>query len=154
VKSDDILGPIKTQFGYHVIKFDARRASLKDRLDELATSLAAAGVDFTEAATTATNTIEELTFASPGYVPKYTVNPELGAVVWGLKAGGTSAVVESSNTYLIVHVDGVEMRELTADQIAGIKGSGFSIWLDLYRSAARVAIDGAVVQEAGASPIP
>uniref|UniRef100_UPI00404A5A91 peptidylprolyl isomerase n=2 Tax=Candidatus Limnocylindrus sp. TaxID=2802978 RepID=UPI00404A5A91 len=154
VKSGDILGPIKTQFGYHVIKFDARRTSLKDRLDELATSLAATGVDFTEAATTATNTIEELTFASPGYVPKYTVNPELGAVVWGLKAGGTSAVVESSNTYLIVHVDGVEMRELTDDQIAGIKGSGFSIWLDLYRSAARVAIDGAVVQEAGASPTP
>jgi parvulin-like peptidyl-prolyl isomerase len=154
VKSDDILGPIKTQFGYHVIKFDARRASLKDRLDELAISLAATGVDFKEAAATATNTIEELTFASPGYVPKYTVNPELGAVVWGLKAGGTSAVVESSNTYLIVHVDGVEMRELTDDQIAGIKGSGFSIWLDLYRSAARVAIDGAVVQEAGASPIP
>lgn len=154
VKSDDILGPIKTQFGYHVIKFDARRASLKDRLDELATSLAAPGVDFKEVATTATNTIEELTFASPGYVPKYTVNPELGKVVWGLKAGGTSAVVESSNTYLIVHVDGVETRELTADQITGIKASGFSIWLDLYRSAARVAIDGAVVQEAGASPIP
>jgi len=154
VKSDDILGPIKTQFGYHVIKFDARRASLKDRLDELATSLAVAGVDFKEAAATATNTIEELTFASPGFVPKYTVNPDLGAVVWGLKAGGTSAVVESSNTYLIVHVDGVEMRELTADQIDGITASGFSIWLDLYRSAARVAIDGAVVQEAGASPTP
>jgi len=154
VKSDDILGPIKTQFGYHVIKFDARRASLKDRLDELATSLAAPGVDFKEVATTATNTIEELTFASPGYVPKYTVNSELGKVVWGLKSGGTSAVVESSNTYLIVHVDGVETRELTADQITGIKASGFSIWLDLYRSAARVAIDGAVVQEAGASPIP
>jgi parvulin-like peptidyl-prolyl isomerase len=154
VKSDDILGPIKTEFGYHVIQFDARRPSLKDRLDELATSLAVAGVDFKEAAATATNTIEELTFASPGYVPKYTVNPELGSVVWGLKAGGTSAVVESSNTYLIVHVDGIETRELTAEQVKGIKGSGFSIWLDLYRSAARVAIDGAVVQEAGASPTP
>lgn len=154
VQRNDILGPIKTQFGYHVIKFDARRPSLKDRLDELAKALAADGVDFEEAATTATNSIEELTFASPGYVPKYTVNPELGAVVWGLKAGGTSAVVESSNTYLIVHVEGVETRELTADQITGIEASGFSIWLDLYRSAARVAIDGSVVQEAGASPTP
>jgi parvulin-like peptidyl-prolyl isomerase len=154
VKRDDILGPIKTQFGYHVIQFDARRPSLKDRLDELATSLSVAGVDFAEAAKTATDTIEDLSFASPGYVPRYTVNPELGAVVWGLKAGGTSAVIESSDTYLIVHVDGVEMRELTDDQIAGIKGSGFSIWLELYRSAARVAIDGAVVQEAGASPTP
>lgn len=154
VKKDDILGPIKTQFGYHVIKFDSRRASLKDRLDALAKELGAVGVDFKEAAATATNTIEELTFASPGFVPKYTVNPELGGVVWGLKAGGTSAVVESSNTYLIVHVDGVETRELTADQVKGITASGFSIWLDLYRSAARVAIDGAVVQEAGASPTP
>lgn len=154
VKKNDILGPIKTQFGYHVIKFDSRRASLKDRLDALAKELGAVGVDFKEAAAAATNTIEELTFASPGFVPKYTVNPELGGVVWGLKAGGTSAVVESSNTYLIVHVDGVETRELTADQVKGITASGFSIWLDLYRSAARVAIDGAVVQEAGASPTP
>ena len=154
VEHNDILGPIKTQFGYHVIQFDARRPSLKDRLDELATALAVDGVDFTEAATAATNTIEELTFASPGYVPKYTVNPELGAVVWGLKAGGTSAVVESSKTYLIVHVDGIETRALTETQITNIKAGGFSIWLDLYRSAARVAIDGAVVQEAGASPTP
>jgi parvulin-like peptidyl-prolyl isomerase len=154
VQHNDLLGPIKTQFGYHVIKFDARRPSLKDRLDELAKALAADGVDFTEAATTATNTIEELNFASPGFVPRYTVNPELGTVVWGLKAGGTSAVVESSKTYLIVHVNGIETRELTPEQITGITASGFSIWLDRYRSAARVAIDGAVVQEAGASPTP
>ena len=87
-------------------------------------------------------------------MPKYTVNPELGTVVWGLKKGGTSAVVESSKTYLIVHVDGIETRALTATQITGIKAGGFSIWLDLYRTAARVAVDGAVVQEAGASPIP
>jgi multidrug efflux pump len=60
----------------------------------------------------------------------------------------------SSNTYLIVHVDGIETRELTAVQVSQVKGSGFSVWLDLYRSAARVAIDGAVVQEAGASPTP
>ena len=154
VKHNDILGPIKTQFGYHVIKFDERRPSLKDRLDELATALAVDGVDFAEAATAATNTIEELSFASPGFVPKYTVNPELGGIVWGLKPGGTSAVVESSNTYLIVHVDGVETRDLTPDQITGIKASGFSIWLDLYRTAARVAIDGSVVQVGGASPTP
>jgi parvulin-like peptidyl-prolyl isomerase len=154
VKHNDILGPIKTQFGYHVIKFDARRPSLKDRLDELAKSLAVDGVNFQEAATTATHSIAELTYASPGFVPKYTVNPELGSVVWGLKKGGTSAVVESSKTYLIVHVDGIETRALTATQITGIKAGGFSIWLDLYRTAARVAVDGAVVQEAGASPIP
>ena len=45
-------------------------------------------------------------------------------------------------------------NKLTADQITGIESSGFSIWLDLYRSAARIAIDGSVVQEAGASPTP
>jgi parvulin-like peptidyl-prolyl isomerase len=154
VKHNDILGPIKTQFGYHVIKFDARRPSLKDRLDELATALAVDGVDFAQAATAATHTIGGLNFASPGFVPKYTVNPNLGSVVWGLKAGGTSAVVESSKTYLIVHVDGIETRALTETQISKIKAGGFSIWLDLYRTAARVAIDGAVVQEAGASPTP
>jgi parvulin-like peptidyl-prolyl isomerase len=154
VQHNDILGPIKTQFGYHVIKFDARRPSLKDRLDELAKTLAVDGVDFKKAATTATTTIGELTYASPLFVAKYTLNPDLGGVVWGLKSNGTSAVVESSKTYLIVHVGGIETRALTADQVKQITANGFSIWLDRYRTAARVAVDGNVVQEAGASPTP
>jgi parvulin-like peptidyl-prolyl isomerase len=154
VKQNDLLGPIKTQFGYHIIKFDARRPSLKGQLDALAKSLGEAGVNFAKAATAATDAIPELSFASPGFVPRYTVNPELGKVVWALKAGGTSTVVESSKNYLIVHVGAIETRPLTEAQLAGIKASGFTIWLDLYRSAARIAIDGAVVQEAGASPTP
>jgi parvulin-like peptidyl-prolyl isomerase len=154
VKQNDLLGPIKTQFGFHIIKFDARRPSLKGQLDALAKSLGEAGVNFAKAATAATDAIPELSFASPGFVPRYTVNPELGKVVWALKAGGTSTVVESSKNYLIVHVGAIETRPLTEAQLAGIKASGFTIWLDLYRSAARIAIDGAVVQEAGASPTP
>lgn len=154
VKQNDLLGPIKTQFGYHIIKFDARQPSLKGRLDALAKSLGADGVNFAKAATAATDTIPELSFASPGFVPRYTVNPELGKVIWALQAGGTSAVVESSKNYLIVHVGAIETRALTEAQLAGIKAGGFAIWLDLYRSAARIAIDGAVVQEAGASPTP
>ena len=154
VKQNDLLGPIKTQFGFHIIKFDARRPSLKGQLDALAKSLGEAGVNFAKAATAATDAIPELSFASPGFVPRYIVNPELGKVVWALKAGGTSTVVESSKNYLIVHVGAIETRPLTEAQLAGIKASGFTIWLDLYRSAARIAIDGAVVQEAGASPTP
>jgi len=155
VKHDDVLGPIKTQFGYHVIKFDARRAPLKDRLDALATELAADGVDFEKAAGAADRASEDdITYYGKRFIARYTTPSDFGALVWGMKEGGTSAVVKSSNSYLIVHVWRVETRALTADQVSLITSNGFSTWLDLYRTAARVAIDGSVVQEAGASPTP
>ncbi|MEI6849040.1 MAG: peptidylprolyl isomerase [bacterium] len=155
VKHDDILGPIKTQFGYHVIKFDARRAPLKDRLDALATELAADGVDFEKAAGAADRASEDdITYYGKRFIARYTTPSDFGALVWGMKEGGTSEVVKSSNSYLIVHVWRVETRELAEDQVKLITANGFSTWLDLYRTAARVAIDGSVVQEAGASPTP
>jgi hypothetical protein len=43
---------------------------------------------------------------------------------------------------------------LTDAQRSAVEFNGFGLWLDLYRAAAAISIDGSSVQEAGESPQP
>ncbi|MFN9955134.1 MAG: peptidylprolyl isomerase, partial [bacterium] len=92
LKQGDLLGPVKTQFGYHVIQFEERRAGIMLRLEQLATDLAAAGADFDAVAADAEKEIDGLTVDRPGFVVRYAINPQLSAMVWKLGDGEVSGV--------------------------------------------------------------
>ena len=150
----DLLGPIKTQFGYHVIQFEARRAGVLLRLEQLAVELAAAGADFDVAAEAAAKEIDGLTVDRPGFVVQYAINPDLSAIVWGLGDGEVSSVKTLGEQLAIIRVNAIENKPYTGVQRMSVEASGFLIWLDGYRSSARIAIDGAVVQDPDATPAP
>ena len=150
----DLLGPIKTQFGYHVIQFEARRAGVLLRLEQLAVELAAAGADFDVAAEAAAKEIDGLTVDRPGFVVQYAINPGLSAIVWGLGDGEVSSVKTLGEQLAIIRVNAIENKPYTEVQRTSVEASGFLIWLDGYRSSARIAIDGAVVQDPDATPAP
>ena len=150
----DLLGPIKTQFGYHVIQFEARRAGVLLRLEQLAVELAAAGADFDVAAEAAAKEIDGLTVDRPGFVVQYAINPDLSAIVWGLGDGEVSSVKTLGEQLAIIRVNAIENKPYTEVQRTSVEASGFLIWLDGYRSSARIAIDGAVVQDLDATPAP
>jgi hypothetical protein len=150
----DLLGPIKTQFGYHVIQFEARRAGVLLRLEQLAVELAAAGADFDVAAEAAAKEIDGLTVDRPGFVVQYAINPDLSAIVWGLGDGEVSSVKTLGEQLAIIRVNAIENKPYTEVQRTSVEASGFLIWLDGYRSSARIAIDGAVVQDPDATPAP
>jgi len=154
LEQGDLLGPIKTQFGYHVIQFEARRAGVMLRLEQLSVELAAAGESFDETAQAAAKEIDGLTFDRPGYVVQYAINPELSKTVWGLGDGEVSGVVTLGEQLAIIRVNAIENRPYTAEQQTAVEASGFLIWLDGFRADARIAIDGVVVQEPDASPAP
>ena len=154
LQQGDLLGPIKTQFGYHVIQFEERRAGILLRLEQLATELAGAGVDFNAVAEAAAKEIEGLSVDQAGFVVRYAINPQLSTIVWGLTDGGVSGVETIGDQLVIIRVNAIENKPYTEVQRSTVEASGFSIWLDGYRSVAEIVIDGAVVQEAGESPAP
>ncbi len=154
LKQGDLLGPIKTQFGYHVIQFEARREGIALRLAQLATDLAAAGADFDAVASEAANEIDGLTVDRPGFVVRYAINPQLSAMVWKLGDGEVSGVESLGDQLAIIRVNAIENKPYTEEQRRTVEASGFDIWLDGFRSTAKITIDGAVVQEAGESPAP
>jgi parvulin-like peptidyl-prolyl isomerase len=154
LQQGELLGPIKTQFGYHVIQFEERREGVLLRLEQLASELAGAGESFSTVAEAAAEEIDGLTVDEAGFVVRYAINPQLSALVWGLGDGEVSGVENLGDQLAIIRVNAIENKPYTEQQRSTVTASGFLIWLDGYRNAAEISIDGAVVQEAGESPAP
>jgi parvulin-like peptidyl-prolyl isomerase len=90
----------------------------------------------------------------PGFVVRYAINPDLSKIVWGLGDGEVSSVVTLGEQLAIIRVNAIENRPFTEPQRTSVNVSGFLIWLDGYRGAAKISIDGNVVQEATETPAP
>ena len=150
----DLLGPIKTEFGYHVMQFEGRRDGMTLRMELLAQELASPSVDFDARAAEALKEFEGMTTDNLGFTSRYSLNAQIGSAAWALAAGEVSSVQTLNGQMVIFRVNAIEERALTEAQKATIKSSGFLIWLDTYRETAEIAIDGSVVQEAGGSPAP
>lgn len=150
----DLLGPIKTEFGYHVMQFEGRRDGMTLRMEILAQALAGASVDFDARAAEALKEFEGMTTDNLGFTSRYSLNAQIGSAAWLLAAGEVSSVQTLNSQMVIFKVNAIEERALTEEQKATIKTSGYLVWLDTYRQTAEIAIDGSVVQEAGGSPAP
>ena len=150
----DLLGPIKTEFGYHVMQFEGRRVGMALRMELLAQELAGASVDFDARAAKALKDFEGMTTDNLGFTSRYSLNAQIGSAAWLLAAGEVSGVQTLNGQMVIFKVNAIEERALTEEQKATIKTSGYLVWLDTYRQTAEIAIDGNVVQEAGGSPAP
>ena len=150
----DLLGPIKTEFGYHVMQFEGRRLGMTLRMEILAQELAGASVDFDARAAEALKEFEGMTTDNLGFTSRYSLNAQIGSAAWLLAAGEVSSVQTLNSQMVIFKINAIEERALTEEQKATIKTSGYLVWLDTYRQTAEIAIDGSVVQEAGGSPAP
>jgi len=150
----DLLGPIKTEFGYHVMQFEGRRLGMTLRMELLAQELAGATVDFDARAAEALKDFEGMTTDNLGFTSRYSLNAQIGSAAWLLAEGEVSGVQTLNGQMVIFKINVIEERPLTEEQKATIKTSGFLIWLDTYRETAKIAIDGSVVQEAGGSLAP
>jgi len=150
----DLLGPVKTEFGYHVMQFEGRREGMTLRMEILAQELAGASVDFDARAAEALKEFEGMTTDSLGFTSRYSLNAQIGSAAWLLSAGEVSSVQTLNGQMVIFKINAIEERALTEEQKATIKTSGYLVWLDTYRQTAEIAIDGSVVQEAGGSPAP
>jgi parvulin-like peptidyl-prolyl isomerase len=154
LQAGDLLGPVKTEFGYHVMQFEGRRVGMTLRMELLAQELAGASVDFDARATEALKEFEGMTTDSLGFTSRYSLNAQIGSAAWLLAAGEVSGVQTLNGQMVIFKVNAIEERDLTEEQKVTIKTSGYLVWLDTYRQTAEIAIDGSVVQEAGGSPAP
>lgn len=150
----DLLGPVKTEFGYHVMQFEGRRVGMTLRMELLAKELAGASVDFDARAAEALKEFEGMTTDGLGFTSRYSLNAQIGSAAWLLAAGEVSGVQTLNGQMVIFKINAIEERDLTEEQKVTIKTSGYLVWLDTYRETAEIAIDGSVVQEAGGSPAP
>lgn len=149
LETGEILDVVQTDYGFHVIQFAGRRTGIRLQLKSVAESLKTAA-DFEATAKEATSGYERVEIANIGFISRYTINPDLSEAVWALGVGEVSSVQTLNDTLVIVKVNAIESKPLTAEQTTALEGNGFDIWLAIQQRHVEIAIDGQIVQEASA----
>jgi parvulin-like peptidyl-prolyl isomerase len=148
-----ILDVVETEYGFHIIQFAGKRTGIKLQFEALAETLKSA-TDFLATAKELTVDFEGVEVSNAGFVARYSINPDLSDIIWRLGAGEVSGASALGESLVIVKVDAIETKTLTADQLETLTANGYFVWLEVQRRSVEIAIDGQVVQEASGLDTP
>ena len=147
LKDGDLLAPVKSAFGWHVIQVMyhptdlAHLQALKDQVDK--------GADFGVLARDTSVAPSAGIGGDLGWVAKGQLDDKLTAAIFATPIGKTSDVVAiaSDGTYLF-KVIAEEMRTPEGRQLGQLKATAFSKWYDAKKSAAVITRDRSVTTSA------
>jgi len=150
-KEDDIIGPVKTRFGWHVILYLGRRAGAQARIDALREEATKPGADFAEIARKQSEGSDASSGGDLGWVVKYQLDPKVEQVLFGLQAGQVSSVVTDDQGLHLYFVKEREQRKVDDAQLKTLKDSAFDHWYAPQKDAANIFRDQEVLAQASPS---
>jgi len=138
VKAGDLLPPVRSQFGWHVILIDSVRPPPIDRSQTLQKQAAAAGADFAALAKANSDGTDAAQGGDMGWIARDQVSSELENAVFAAPVGSVSGVVTLSDGLYIFKVNQEQSRLPDATQIATLKGSAFTNWYAIQKAKASI----------------
>ena len=143
LKDGDILPPVKSAFGWHVIQVmyhptdEVHMKALKDQVDK--------GADFAVLARDNSDAPSSGTGGDMGFVAKGQLPDELSAAIFATPIGKTSDIVTvAKDGMYLFKVVGEETRAPDGQQLADITATAFSKWYDAKKSAVAITRDTAI----------
>jgi parvulin-like peptidyl-prolyl isomerase len=142
LKKDDLLGPVASSFGYHVILFEARRPDPESRINDAGLAASAKGADFATVAKQYSEGPDASTGGDLGWVAKYQLSSDKEKAIFATPIGGNSSVVNVPNDGLyIFHVYEEQTRKPEGTQLDTLKSSVFTNWYAEKKAAATITED-------------
>jgi parvulin-like peptidyl-prolyl isomerase len=138
LKPDQILAPVKSQYGYHIIQFIGRRPTPRTFIETLRQQAAAPGADFAALAKANSDGSDAGTGGEIGWVARLQLPAERETPIFATPVGGVSDVVSASDGFYIFKVNAEETRKPTGGQVSTIQTSGFDRWYTPLRAEATV----------------
>jgi len=138
VKAGDLLPPIRSQFGWHVILIDSIRPAPADRAAALQKQVAAPGADFAALAKANSDGPEAAQGGDLGWIARDQVSAELENAIFAAPVGSVSAVVKLSDGLYLFKVSQEQTRLPDATQITILKSSAFSKWYAAQKAKASI----------------
>ena len=135
---DQILEPVKSAFGWHVIQFIGRREPAEEKAAGL--ELQAANGDFAALAKANSDAPQEEKDKGGdiGWVAPYQMDPTLQKAIFATKVGGVSSRTDSNGTFYLFKVFEEQSRLPDQSQIDTLKADGFDNWYADQRTKAKV----------------
>jgi len=138
VKAGDLLPPVRSQFGYHVILIDSIRPAPADRAAALQTQAAAAGADFAALAKANSDASDAAQGGDMGWIARDQLSSEQETAIFAAPVGSVSPVVTLSDGLYIFKVIQETSRLPDADQIAILNDSAFTNWYAIQKAKATI----------------
>jgi len=133
--ADEVIGPIKTRYGWHVILFLEKRAGAKDRIAAIREEVTAPGADFAAIARQTSESADASSGGDLGWVVRYQLDPKVEGILFLLQPGQVSEVVEETDALHLYHVKERQQREVDDEQLAALQDSAFSHWYNPQKEA-------------------
>ena len=128
LKPGDVIGPVKTDYGYHVIMFQDYQAPLADRLDALKADLAKPGADFAAIAKARSDGAEAPAGGDLGWQTQAQLPADALGALLALAPGAISEPIQLDDGYHVYQLIEKADRPLDAAQVADLKANAFTDW--------------------------
>jgi parvulin-like peptidyl-prolyl isomerase len=145
---NEILPPVLSQYGWHVIQFLDRRQPALTRMQGFTLELAKPGADFGAIAKANSEDPSATKGGDIGWVAPYQLDQALEAAIDRVAVGAVSDVVTSGNSVYLFKVIDEQTRLPDASQIETLKANAFQNWYTPERLKATITTDPAFTTSA------
>jgi len=135
----DIIGPVRSPYGYHVILFKDRIPSIADRLAALGAALDAPDAVFADVARDLSEGPEAGTGGAIGWKVADELEADAATAVFSLEPGARTEPLPLSEGYVVYRLVEKGDRPLDLLQRLAFEGSAFETWYAEQKTAAQVA---------------
>lgn len=152
----DILGPVRSEFGWHTIMYNEARAPLAERLAAVEAALDAPGADFAAVAAAYSDGPAAADGGETGWQVVDDLDEFTNLALTAIDVGETTAPIDGDNGYYIYRKLEEASRPLEPEAATRLAATAFTDWYDERRFTAedegRISID-ASVYPAGGAPV-
>jgi parvulin-like peptidyl-prolyl isomerase len=139
LKPGDLLGPVRSQFGYHVILFEDSRPDPQSRIDTAKIRADQAGGDFAAIAREVSEGAEASQGGDIGWVAKLQLDKTLEDAIFATPVGKTSDVISiSGDGMYLFKVWEEQTRKPDAEQATKLESTAFQNWYTEKKGAADI----------------
>lgn len=124
----DIVGPVRSDFGWHVIQFTDRTPSLQERIDAVVAGLAEEDADFAAVATELSDGAEAPAGGDLGWLTDAQLEEEAWSAVVALEPAAHTEAIPLDDGYHFFQLIEQADRPLDIQQRAVVEDTAFAAW--------------------------
>jgi parvulin-like peptidyl-prolyl isomerase len=142
----EILPPVLSVYGWHVIQFVDRRTPARTRMEAFAEELKKPGTDFATIARANSEAADAKQGGDMGWVAHHQVSELLDDAIFAIPVGGVSTIIPDGTTLYLFKVLEERTRLPDKDQIDTLTASAFQNWYAAQQHTAKIEVDPAFQQ--------